>query len=58
MSDIALQKAMNNAEASMNMEGLYVSDLSKELCKKLLKKEITFEEYLKIVVSGVTVHGV
>ena len=44
---------MENAEASINMEGLYVSDSCKELCEKLLKKEITFEEYLKYVVSGV-----
>ena len=58
MGDIALQKAMDNAEASINMEGLYVSDFCKELCKKLLKKEITFEEYLKTVVTGVDEYGV
>ena len=52
MSDFAIEKAIKNAEASVNMEGLYVSDLSKELCRKLLKKEITFEEYLKITLSG------
>lgn len=42
-------KSMNNAEASINMEGLYVSDESKELCKRLLKNEISFEEYLNII---------
>lgn len=45
MSNTALQKAMDNAEASINMEGLHVS----ELCEKLLKKEITFEEYIKYI---------
>lgn len=58
MSNILLQKAMKNAEASINMEGLYVSDLSKELCEKLLNKEITFEEYLERITAGVVAHGV
>ena len=52
MSSAAIQKAMENAEASINMEGLYVSDWCKELCEKLLKKEITFEEYMRHVTAG------
>ena len=51
MCNTAIQKAMENAEASVNMEGLYVSDLSKELCEKLLKKEITFEEYIRLITA-------
>ena len=58
MSNSALQKAMNNAEASLNMEGLYVSDACKSLCEKLLKQEITFDEYMKYITEGVIVHGV
>ena len=58
MSNALLQKAMENAEASINMEGLYISDSCKELCKKLLMKEITFDEYLKLVVAGAAAHGV
>ena len=53
MSEAAIEKAIKNAEASVNMEGMRVSDYSKELCKKMLKKEITFEEYLKLTVLGV-----
>ena len=49
---------MKNAEASINMEGLYVSDSCKKLCEKLLNKEITFDEYIKLVVSGETAYGV
>lgn len=45
---------MDNAEASINMEGLYVS----ELCEKLLKKEITFEEYMKRITEGTEAYGV
>ena len=58
MSNTALQKAMKNTEASINMEGLYVSDFCKELCEKLMKKEITFEEYMKRIVDGVVANGV
>lgn len=53
MSEFAIEKAMKNVEASVNMEWLSGSDFSKELCKKLSRKEITFEEYLKLTVAGV-----
>ena len=58
MSNTALQKAMDNAEASIKMEGLHVSDFCKELCEKLLKKEITFEEYMKCITEGTETYGV
>ena len=54
----SLQRAMKNAEASINMEGLYVSDFCKELCRRLLKKEITFEEYVKIITVGDRQNGI
>ena len=52
MSGAALQKAIDNAEASINMEGLHVSAHCKKLCEKLLKNEITFEEYLSQILSN------
>ena len=58
MSNAMIQKAIDNAEASINMEGLYVSKICKDLCERLLKKEITFEEYLKLVTAGVVSNGV
>ena len=58
MSNTALQKDMDNAEASIKMEGLHVSDFCKELCEKLLKKEITFEEYMKRITEGTETYGV
>ena len=51
MSNATLQKAMDNAEASINVEGLQVSTLGKELCAKLMKKEITFEEYINQIMA-------
>ena len=42
-------KSMNNAEASVNMEGFYVSEESKELCKRLLNKEISFDDYMNAI---------
>lgn len=52
MSGAALQKAIDNAEASINMEGLHISASCKKLCEKLLKNEITFEEYLSQILSA------
>ena len=58
MSNASIQKAIENAEASINMEGLYVSDSCKDLCEKLLKKEITFEEYIRLVTVGAVTNGI
>ena len=51
MSEATIKKTMENAEISINMEGLYVSAFSKELCEKLVRKEITFEEYMKYIIE-------
>lgn len=48
MSEAALKKAMKNAEASINMEGLTVSENCKELCEKLFNQEISFDDFLKL----------
>ena len=49
MSQKEIEVAINNAEVSLNMEGLFVSEQTKILCKKLLSNEITMEEYIKII---------
>lgn len=51
----SLQQDLRNVEASLNMEGLTVSDANKELCTKLLQKEISFEEYMKIILQNAKV---
>ena len=45
MSQKEIEVAINNAEVSLNMEGLFVSKQTKILCKKLLSNKITMEEY-------------
>lgn len=44
-----MKDALDNAEASLIMEGLTVSERTKSLCKKLLNKEITMDEYIAII---------
>ncbi len=58
MNNRALQKAINNAESSINMEGLSVSESCKDLCMKLLREEISFEEYLHCITEGKESYGV
>lgn len=51
MSPTSIKKVLDNTEASINMEGLYVSQTCKELCEKLLNSEITFEQYLEQIIE-------
>lgn len=46
---ISNEKAINSAAASLEMEGFVISNDYKELCKKLLNKEITMAQYIEII---------
>ena len=46
MTQKEIEVAINNAEVSLNIEGLFVSEQTKILCKKLLSNEITMDEYI------------
>lgn len=56
MSQTEIKIALNNAEASLNMEGLFIGEQTKLLCEKLLAKEITMAEYIALIKqkTGVT----
>ena len=56
MNQKEIKIAIDNAEVSLNMEGLSVNEQTKSLCKKLLAKEITMAEYIDFVKNkaGVT----
>ena len=41
-----IDKSINNAAASIEMEGFHIDEKSKVWCKQLLLNEITMEEYI------------
>lgn len=51
VSDKKIEKTIKNASMSTQMEGFIVTKKDKELCKKLLSKEINWRDYLNTVVS-------
>lgn len=46
---VSTQQAIANAAASVEMEGFTVTAQQKEWCLKLLNKEITKAEYIRLV---------
>ena len=48
---INIQSAMDDAEASLKMEGLLISEDARKLSEKVLTKEISFQEYLAIITA-------
>ncbi|MCM1113877.1 MAG: antitoxin VbhA family protein [Clostridium sp.] len=49
MSEVQIEKTINNAAASIEMEGFSIDEQSKMLCRKLLLNEITMEQYIALV---------
>ena len=49
------EKAVENAVASVEMEGFHVDKETKKMCERLLKGEITYDEYLAFVLQSLTV---
>lgn len=48
-----IEKAINNAAASVEMEGFYVDEECKEWCREYLRDEITMDEYMKRLLEKV-----
>lgn len=46
---VSTQQAIANAAASVEMEGFTVTAQQKEWCRKLLDKEITKTEYIRLI---------
>lgn len=49
MSETQIEKAINNATVSLEMEGFSVDEQSKAWCRQLLLNEITMEQYISLV---------
>lgn len=45
---MTIERAIQNAKASVEMEGIPISDETLELCRQLLEHEISYEEYLRL----------
>ena len=46
---MTLENALDRGIANVEIEGFKVDEQMREWCKKLLKKEITYEEYLALL---------
>lgn len=52
MAKISIQDdALNNAIASVEMEGYNISEYQRELCIRLLKGQIKKDEFIKIMLE-------
>lgn len=49
------KEAIENAAASIEMEGFTISEQSKEWCEKYLNHEISFDEYLTFALKQIEV---
>lgn len=49
MRDERIERAIESAAASMKMEGFQIDQESIDLCRRLLRDEITMEEYIAAV---------
>ncbi len=52
---MSIDKAIENAVASVEMEGFSIDEQSKDLCKKLLNNEISMEQYISLIKQSVGV---
>lgn len=55
-----IEQIMENAAASVEMEGYTIDSKSKEWCQKLLRNEITMQEYISLIKKkqGLRLNGI
>lgn len=54
---MSVDKAIDTAVVSVEMEGYHIDEQSKIWCRKFLDKEITFEQYLELIKQKAGVHA-
>ena len=47
-----IEQSIRATEVSLHMEGIQVSDDCKEMCRRLLSRKITMDQYLDYVKSS------
>lgn len=55
MSEFKIEKAIRTATASLEMEGFSIDEQNRDLCRMLLRKEITMEQYIELLKQKVGV---
>lgn len=45
----AIERAIRNSAASIEMEGFHIDEECKEWCRQLMRNEITMDEYIERV---------
>ena len=48
---MSIDKAINNAAASVEMEGFIIDEQCKEWCRQVLENKITMEQYIQLVLE-------
>ena len=49
VKNVSIDKAINNAAASVEMEGFIIDEQCKEWCHQGLENKITMEQYIQLV---------
>lgn len=52
---MSIDKAIDNAVASVEMEGFYIDEQCKDWCRMLLNNEISMEQYVSLIKQSVGV---
>ncbi len=54
---MSIDKAINNAAASIEMEGYTIDDQCKEWCRQVLENKMTMEQYIQLVLEQAGVNA-
>ena len=53
---MSIDTAINNAAASVEMEGYSIDEQCKYWCRQVLENKITMEQYIQLVLEDVNIH--
>lgn len=53
---MSIDRAINNAAASVEMEGYSIDEQCKDWYRQVLENKITMEQYIQLVLEDVNIH--